>query len=109
MSTKPSIPPITVRSVVAGLVLSVVLCAMNSYLTLSFGVIEEGPTIAALFFFAIFFLSKTKITATETLTTIAIGSIVAEGIGGVLQSILVKAVGCRHSTGRWISSRAGRT
>ncbi len=74
MPTKPSIPPITVRSVVAGLVLSVVLCAMNSYLTLSFGVIEEGPTIAALFFFAIFFLSKTKITATEMVIVATMGS-----------------------------------
>ena len=53
------------RSVVAGLGLALLLCAMNSYLTLSFGVIEEGPTIAALFFFALFFLSKSKITSTE--------------------------------------------
>jgi uncharacterized oligopeptide transporter (OPT) family protein len=58
----------------AGLVLSIVLCAMNSYLTLSFGVIEEGPTIAALFFFAIFFLSKTKITTTEMVIVATMGS-----------------------------------
>jgi len=74
MSTSPSIPPITVRCVVSGLVLSLVLCAMNSYLTLSFGVIEEGPTIAALFFFAIFFLSKTKITTTEMVIVATMGS-----------------------------------
>ncbi len=74
MATTSSIPPITLRSVVAGLVLSLVLCAMNSYLTLSFGVIEEGPTIAALFFFAIFFLSKTKITATEMVIVATMGS-----------------------------------
>ncbi|MGE3457025.1 MAG: hypothetical protein AB7O24_18080, partial [Kofleriaceae bacterium] len=61
----PPIGPITMRSLVAGLALSLVLCAMNSYLTLSFGEIEEGPTIAALFFFAMFFLSRTKITTTE--------------------------------------------
>ena len=64
----------TVRSVVAGAVLSVVLCAMNSYLTLSFGVIEEGPTIAALFFFAVFFLSSTKITTTEMVVVATMGS-----------------------------------
>src|SRR5262249_5984876 len=71
---KPSIPGLTVRSIVAGLVLSLVLCAMNSYLTLSFGVIEEGPTIAALFFFAIFFLSRTKITTTEMVIVATMGS-----------------------------------
>lgn len=53
---------------------SVVLCAMNSYLTLSFGVIEEGPTIAALFFFAVFFLSKAKITTTEMVIVATMGS-----------------------------------
>lgn len=74
MSTSPSLPPITLRSVISGMVLSVVLCAMNSYLTLSFGVIEEGPTIAALFFFAIFFLSKTKITTTEMVIVATMGS-----------------------------------
>lgn len=68
------LPPITLRSMAAGLVLSVVLCAMNSYLTLSFGVIEEGPTIAALFFFAIFFVSKTKITTTEMVIVATMGS-----------------------------------
>ena len=47
---------------------------MNSYLTLSFGVIEEGPTIAALLFFAIFFLSRTKITTTEMVIVATMGS-----------------------------------
>src|ERR1043165_7600229 len=70
----PALPPLTVRSLIAGLALSIVLCAMNSYLTLSFGVIEEGPTIAALFFFAIFFLSKTKITTTEMVIVATMGS-----------------------------------
>ncbi|MCW5800992.1 MAG: OPT/YSL family transporter [Deltaproteobacteria bacterium] len=64
----------TMRALIAGLVFSVVLCAMNSYLTLSFGVIEEGPTIAALFFFAVFFLSKTKITTTEMVIVATMGS-----------------------------------
>jgi uncharacterized oligopeptide transporter (OPT) family protein len=68
------IPPLTPRSLAAGLVLSIVLCAMNSYLTLSFGVIEEGPTIAALFFFAIFALSKLKITTTEMVIVATMGS-----------------------------------
>ena len=69
-----SASPLTARSLAAGLVLSVVLCAMNSYLTLSFGVIEEGPTIAALLFFAIFFLSRTKITTTEMVIVATMGS-----------------------------------
>ncbi len=68
------LPPLTARSLIAGLVLSVVLCAMNSYLTLSFGVIEEGPTIAALFFFAMFFLSRAKITTTEMVIVATMGS-----------------------------------
>jgi len=68
------LPPLTARSLIAGLVLSIVLCAMNSYLTLSFGVIEEGPTIAALFFFAVFFLSRAKITTTEMVIVATMGS-----------------------------------
>jgi uncharacterized oligopeptide transporter (OPT) family protein len=59
---------------IAGFLLSLVLCGVNSYLTLSFGVIEEGPTIAALFFFAFFFLSKTKITTTEMVIVATMGS-----------------------------------
>src|SRR5262245_30037526 len=47
---------------------------MNSFLTLSFGVIEEGPTIAALFFFAIFFVSKMPITPTEMVIVASMGS-----------------------------------
>jgi len=65
---------LTVRSVVAGGVLAIVLCFMNSYLTLSFGVIEEGPTIAALFFFAVFFMSKVLITSTEMVIVASMGS-----------------------------------
>jgi uncharacterized oligopeptide transporter (OPT) family protein len=65
---------ITPRSVIAGFILSMVLCAMNSYLTLSFGVIEEGPTIAALFFFAIFFVSRLPITVTEMVIVSTMGS-----------------------------------
>src|SRR6185436_12667218 len=62
------------RAFVAGFFFSLALCAMNSYLTLSFGVIEEGPTIAALFFFAFFMLSKTKITTTEMVIVSTMGS-----------------------------------
>lgn len=72
--TTPFAPPLTARSLIAGLVLSIVLCSMNSYLTLSFGVIEEGPTIAALIFFAVFFLSRTKITTTEMVIVATMGS-----------------------------------
>ena len=42
----------TVRCLAAGMGLAIALCAMNSFLTLSFATIEEGPNIAALFFFA---------------------------------------------------------
>jgi len=62
------------RSLVVGFLLAMVLCGVNSYLTLSFGVIEEGPTIAALFFFAFFFLSRTKITPTEMVMVATMGS-----------------------------------
>jgi uncharacterized oligopeptide transporter (OPT) family protein len=65
---------ISVRSVISGFILAILLCAVNSYLTLSFGVIEEGPTIAALFFFAFFFLSKTAITSDEMVIVSTMGS-----------------------------------
>lgn len=71
----PVVPQvITPRSVIAGFLLSLLLCGVNSYLTLSFGVIEEGPTIAALFFFAFFFLSTRKITSTEMVIVATMGS-----------------------------------
>ncbi len=57
-----------------GFLLAIVLCGVNSYLTLSFGVIEEGPTIAALFFFAFFFLSRTKIVPAEMVIVATMGS-----------------------------------
>ena len=70
-----STPPITFRSIVMGLIFSVALCAMNSYLTLSFGVIEEGPTIAALFFFALMLPFGAKsITTTEMVIVATMGS-----------------------------------
>lgn len=65
---------LTVRSFVLGSILAVVLCGVNSYLTLSFGIIEEGPAIAALFFFAFFFRSHNKITATEMVIVATMGS-----------------------------------
>src|SRR5262245_22143444 len=65
---------LTGRSLAAGFMLALLLCTVNSYLTLSFGVIEEGPTIAALFFFAMFFLSKRAITSTEMVMVATMGS-----------------------------------
>lgn len=65
---------LTMRSFIAGTVLAIVLCAVNSYLTLSFGIMEEGPAIAALFFFACFFMSKTKITTAEMVIVATMGS-----------------------------------
>jgi len=72
--TTPSSSGITLRALVSGFVLAVLLCGMNSYLTLSFGVIEEGPTIAALFFFAVFCVSKTRITVPEMVIVATMGS-----------------------------------
>jgi uncharacterized oligopeptide transporter (OPT) family protein len=66
--------PITARALVGGMLLAVLLCAVNSYLTLSFGVIEEGPTIAALFFFAALYLSRRKMTTTEMVLVATMGS-----------------------------------
>ncbi len=57
-----------------GFLLAILLCGVNSYLTLSFGVIEEGPTIAALLFFACFFLSKNKIVTSEMVIVATMGS-----------------------------------
>lgn len=65
---------LTVRSVIMGFLLAILLCAVNSYLTLSFGVIEEGPTIAALLFFAFFFLSRRKIVVSEMVIVATMGS-----------------------------------
>ena len=71
----PTLPAaVSLRAVISGVVLAVVLCSVNSYLTLSFGVIEEGPTIAALFFFTFFFLSTRKITSTEMVMVATMGS-----------------------------------
>jgi uncharacterized oligopeptide transporter (OPT) family protein len=48
---------LTLRSLVAGYLLAVLLCAVNTYLTLRFGIIEEGAMIAALFFFSALYFS----------------------------------------------------
>ena len=64
----------SLRSILMGFALAITLCFMNSYLTLSFGVIEEGPTIAALFFFAFFLLAKNKVTAHEMVIVATMGS-----------------------------------
>lgn len=71
---KPVPNGLTPRALIAGFFLSLLLCSVNSYLTLSFGVIEEGPTIAALFFFAFFFLSSNKINSSEMAIVATMGS-----------------------------------
>ena len=65
---------LTTRSFVVGYILAVVMCAVNSYLTLSFGIMEEGPAIAALFFFAMFVRSAKKITTSEMVIVATMGS-----------------------------------
>src|SRR5215467_5474012 len=69
-------PPsgVTARAVGAGFLLAILLCAINSYLTLSFGVIEEGPTIAALFFFAFVSLARLGVSKTELVIVATMGS-----------------------------------
>src|SRR5262245_31701523 len=70
----PRASGLTPRALLTGSLLAVCLCAMNSYLTLSFGVIEEGPTIAALFFFAFFFWTSTRVTSPEMVIVSTMGS-----------------------------------
>ena len=71
----PSVPSRpTLRSLWAGMLLAALLCFINSYLTLSFGVIEEGPTIAALFFFAACALLGSKVTPPEMVMVATMGS-----------------------------------
>jgi hypothetical protein len=65
---------LTLRSFVLGSIFAVVLCGVNSYLTLSFGIMEEGPAISALFFFALFFKSRKKITVAEMVIVATMGS-----------------------------------
>src|SRR3989338_8214128 len=65
---------LTARAFIAGAILAMILCAVNSYLTLSFGIMEEGPAIAALFFFAAFVWSRNKITVAEMVIVATMGS-----------------------------------
>lgn len=88
----------SVRALVSGFVLALGLCAINAYLTLSFGVIEEGPTIAALFFFATFFLSRQKIDSSEMVLVATMGS--AGGSFGFISNFFaakVMATGTSYS------------
>jgi uncharacterized oligopeptide transporter (OPT) family protein len=90
---------VTPRAVIAGFFLALLLCGMNSYLTLSFGVIEEGPTIAALFFFAIFFVSKLPITVTEMVIVSTMGS-AGGSLGFISNFFAAKAMtGAPYSVG----------
>lgn len=43
---------LTPRSFILGSIFAMLMCGINSFLTLKFGIMEEGPAIAALFFFA---------------------------------------------------------
>lgn len=65
---------LTARAFGAGSILAVLLCAVNSFLTLKFGIMEEGPAIAAFFFFAIFVFSSTKIAVSEMVIVATMGS-----------------------------------
>jgi uncharacterized oligopeptide transporter (OPT) family protein len=95
------------RSLIAGFVLALVLCGVNSYLTLSFGVIEEGPTIAALFFFAFFFLSRTKIIPAEMVIVATMGS-AGGSLGFISNFFAARAMTGEPYTfyGRWPALRS---
>ena len=89
----PTTPPtlrqilsqLTPRSVITGFVLSIVLCGVNSYLTLKAGVIEEGPIISALIFIALFGALKQRVSTTEAVFVATMGS--AGGSFGFLANL----------------------
>lgn len=64
----------TARAFIAGQLLAILLCGVNSYLTLSFGIMEEGPTIAALFFFAIMYAVRKRPNTEEMVMVATMGS-----------------------------------
>ncbi|MFH1405263.1 MAG: OPT/YSL family transporter [Patescibacteria group bacterium] len=64
----------TWRAFIAGFILAIIMCAINSYLVLRFGIMEEGPMIAALIFFAVFLKAKNKITIAEMVIVATMGS-----------------------------------
>lgn len=65
---------LTWRALIAGFLLSIGMCAMNSVLTLKLGIIEEGPTIAAILFFCIFVFFGKKILISELAIVATMGS-----------------------------------
>jgi len=64
----------TIKSLISGALLAVIMCAANSYLTLKAGVIEEGPIISALIFTGIFFSLKRTVTTEEAVIAATMGS-----------------------------------
>ncbi|MBI5023348.1 MAG: OPT/YSL family transporter, partial [Candidatus Magasanikbacteria bacterium] len=91
---------VTLKSVISGFILAVIMCAANSYLTLKAGVIEEGPIIAALIFTGIFFALKQKVTTTEAMIAATMGS--AGGSFGFVTNIFAafQMVGITLTTGQ---------
>lgn len=89
---------ITVKSLISGAFLAVIMCAANSYLTLKAGVIEEGPIISALIFTGIFFTLKRKVTTTEAMIAATMGS--AGGSFGFVANIFAayKMLGIQLTT-----------
>lgn len=68
------IQPLTVRSVIAGFLLAMLMASINSYLTLKVGIIEEGTIIVAmLFVLALKIVGKTP-TSHEAATVATVGS-----------------------------------
>lgn len=101
IAERPSIwMGVTLKSVISGFILAVIMCAANSYLTLKAGVIEEGPIIAALIFTGIFFALKQKVTTTEAMIAATMGS--AGGSFGFVTNIFAafQMVGITLTTGQ---------
>lgn len=93
---------VTMKSVISGAVMAVVMCAANSFLTLKAGVIEEGPIISALIFTGIFFGLRRKVTATEAVIVATMGS--AGGSFGFIANLFAayKMVGITLTTSQMI-------
>ncbi len=94
---------VTLRSVVTGLVMAALMCAVNSYLTLKAGIIEEGPIISALVFISLFSALRQRVSATEAVLVATMGS--AGGSFGFVANIFTayKMIGVELSTAQMLS------
>ncbi|MFH2063343.1 MAG: OPT/YSL family transporter [bacterium] len=64
----------TVRSLVGGFVLAIIMAGMNSYLTLKVGLIEEGPIVTMMLFVGVMMIFGRKVSASEAAMVATMGS-----------------------------------